>query len=79
MSEWISVEDRLPEFDKKVLVMFKTTIGTLEYKVAKYIDYKYCAHHDKTVQKWLGIACTMREVYSVTHWQSLPEPPKESK
>lgn len=40
MSEWISVEDRLPEFNKKVLVY----IDSKEIHTDEYIDRGYAEY-----------------------------------
>ncbi len=60
MNNWISVKDRLPEEDVRVLVYINsersyTKIDTDRIKYGKWI-------------RWYK---------DVTHWQPLPEPPKE--
>lgn len=60
MSDWISVEDRLPETYGKYLVYFNAQLG---YKGVSAIDY--CLH-------WI---CN-NEFVEVTHWMYLPEPPE---
>ena len=65
MSEWISVKERLPQEGQKVLCCF-TEYGM---QVAKYVfdwgDYYV----------WDCMADNF-SLNSVTHWQPLPEPPK---
>jgi len=61
--KWISVEERLPETDQCVM----------------YVDDGEVAF--RIVRGWaLRELCEFpehREVHRVTHWMSLPEPPKE--
>ena len=64
--KWISVKDRLPEPDTKVLVY-----GRNEYGVY-CITCLYSAH-----RKWLYHNRTTADGETITHWMPLPEPPKE--
>jgi hypothetical protein len=66
--EWISVKDRLPEFDKTVLVFLK--------------GFSACGFSIKDSIK-PGVLSIDRGwlvdnfmVGNITHWQPLPEPPK---
>lgn len=70
-SEWISVEERLPENEKPVLAYYgfdndgdgdlgMMFIGTLSY---------FCFDHDP---HWQHAGCNL----VVTHWMPLPEPPE---
>lgn len=64
-SEWISVEERLPEVDTNVLVV--TANGS--FKVARCNIY-----HNGTLVLWAtndGLG-----ERAITHWMPLPEPPK---
>ena len=68
MSEWISVKDRLPESQADVLVVafwherWQTMMGW----------------HSDMGKKWRVITPHgEREPGGVTHWMSLPDPPKE--
>lgn len=63
-SAWISVEDRLPELDKEVLVAW--TDGVIGF--AMRIESKY---HE---ERWNWDPVAFGE--TITHWQPLPEPPK---
>ena len=73
MSEWISVEDRLPESkDDGVLVYFSETGSIETVHIQDYFD-------DITA----GINRAGQQVYTkwykhqnVTHWMPLPEPPE---
>lgn len=67
MRNWVSVEDKLPNMGKDVLV-YKSgniLIGTLAI-------YNECTH-------WAIFTPLANEFFlckDVTHWQPLPEPPK---
>lgn len=63
---WISVKDRLPEESGKVLVYCKD-------------GYMSAVHYSAKHQQFNNFdACAKRdEVWDVTHWMPLPEPPKE--
>ena len=68
---WISVKDRLPGFDKEVLLYTPSDgirIGSLSLKDRT----KYCANYSFKVwdHGWSGF-----DQY-ITHWQLLPEPPE---
>ena len=64
MPQWISVEDRLPEPWKQVLI---------------YSRYDFCesAFYIGVTGKWrVTWNHEMLDADSVTHWMLLPEPPK---
>ena len=63
-SEWISVEDRLPEKTGQYLTWHGSYYGIHYYSVEK--------------QGWNILYCENREyeIKSVTHWMPLPERPK---
>ena len=63
-SAWISVEDRLPEWNKEVLVVW--TDGVFGF--ATRIETKY---HE---ERWNWETAALSE--TITHWQPLTEPPK---
>ena len=64
MSEWISVEDRLPDKFCKVLVVWKANGETV-------IDTAFWTDQGFAVSHW----CFMQ--VRITHWMPLPEAPKE--
>lgn len=63
-SAWISVEDKLPELNKEVLVVW--TDGVFGF--ATRIETKY---HE---ERWNWETAALSE--TITHWQPLTEPPK---
>ena len=71
-SEWISVEDRLPGIGEFVLV-FRNWDG----KLSQCVD-RLELHHDcekpEGEQDWYDFLYS--DIYEVTHWQPLPQPPK---
>ena len=60
MSEWISIKDRLPESDKKVLITDGRNMMVSWY-------YKW-----NGMIRWVDTLY----VRDITHWMPLPEPPK---
>ena len=60
--KWISVKDRLPEYNARVLVAGFPTHPTMDGKPT--ISVK----HRRKINDFLRVA---------THWMELPEPPKE--
>ena len=65
-SEWISVEDKLPELNKEVLVVW--TDGVFGF--ATRIETKY---HE---ERWNWETAAFSE--TITHWQPLIEPPQDN-
>ena len=61
-SGWISVEERLPEKDTRVLVFSECGVEVFEYEG----DDKW----------WADDGWVHTNTYGITHWQPLPEPPK---
>jgi len=70
MKEWISVEDELPDYGERVLVVEEIYP---EPVIGKYIQYE---SRQGTVDVW---DTEIAEDWSnVTHWQSLPKLPEAS-
>lgn len=67
MNNWISVKDRLPEYNKGVLV-YSETYGVLYYYL-RALDNLWVQDGIDTVSDSV--------LQDITHWQNLPEPPKQ--
>lgn len=66
---WISVDERLPEVDEKVLTFARNKYdGSWFMDITSWTGVK---NHDE--YKFWGYGDSMK----VTHWMPLPEPPKE--
>jgi len=63
MSEWISVEERLPEENEQVLMCAINFVGEA------YINYD---------EKWMRFGFEIEDFLqaTVTHWMPMPEPPE---
>ena len=70
--EWISVEDRLPEVDRYVLIKAPSGYTGLPYR---YSEAKY----NPDYKGWTDVANDRitDSGEDVTHWMPLPEPPTE--
>ena len=80
-NEWISVEERLPEYNpgtgaKSYWVAKKDNAGNWQMKIAQYCDYGYAMTMDaETEVTWRDWDFT--KIANVTHWMPLPKRPKE--
>ena len=78
-NEWVSVEDRLPEYNpgtgaKSYWVAKKDNAGNWQIKIAQYCDYGYAMTMDaETEVTWRDWDFT--KIANVTHWMLLPAPP----
>ena len=91
MSEWISVEDELPELcsrvymtsmSQKVLVKGEGKnqypwVAHLHKDWKKYCNYAHGKNVDGARLTWLNPYRDISDGQKVTHWMPLPEPPKE--
>lgn len=67
VGEWISVNERLPEDCKKILVI----------NGHGYIGISALWRKDGSRWTWIDSAGHFNHVNDITHWMPLPEPPKE--
>lgn len=78
-NEWVSVEERLPEYNpgtgaKSYWVAKKDNAGNWKMKIAQYCDYGYAMTVDaETEVTWRDWDFT--KIVNVTHWMPLPAPP----
>ena len=78
-NEWVSVEERLPEYNpgtgaKSYWVAKKDNAGNWQMKIAQYCDYGYAMTVDaETEVTWRDWDFT--KIVNVTHWMPLPAPP----
>ena len=68
MSKWISVKDRLPDEDEKILFL----TNNKQYRLGKRMCKYWVCDNDASSNS--AVAYITSEI---THWMSLPEPPKE--
>lgn len=73
MSEWISVDERLPEYDDaSVLVHFEN--GSIETVHLEYFKDITCGLDENGEQLYCKMYFNHDPAF--THWMPLPEPPK---
>ena len=72
-SKWISVKDRLPEDDVRVLVSANSKIGDPVIAITHYTHRKYGYNIEGWIEPWQYFFYN----HDITHWMPLPEPPKE--
>lgn len=71
MGEWIDVKDKLPKFNKSVLVCY------IDKHKRKSIDKGYLECIDSRGHQFrFGKSVSVTHTYDATHWMPLPEPPK---
>lgn len=75
--QWISVKDRLPEIDQDVLVIKDGLYGLACRKIVERQKLPPPQFNNIEIWEW-DYGFEAREG-QVTHWQKLPEPPKEEK
>ena len=69
MSEWISVDDRLPEFGDRILCIDDGVVQIANYENNPNISrnkYFFLDEQDEQSSFWIP-----------THWKPLPQPPKQ--
>ena len=75
MSEWISVKDRLPNYDTWVIGYTHDQFGSH----VEYVDYQTNENRVSTKKAICWWEDTDGCQIEVTHWMPLPEPPEESR
>lgn len=80
VEEWISVKDRLPDLDEKVIVYNAENDGTFFARRIES-DFKcWDAVTRKFVNwRWIPYGYTSITLEFVTHWLPRPQPPKETR
>lgn len=77
MTDWISVKDRLPDPDEKVIVYNAENEGTF---FARRIESDFECWDAVTREfvnwRWIPYGYTCVTLESVTHWMHRPEPPE---
>ena len=80
MGEWISVEDRLPNADERVLVfgvgIYDGFIGDTVIAITDITDINPLFPSLKIEKEWRSPWQYFLTDYKITHWMPLPEPPK---
>lgn len=81
MSDWISVDDRLPDIDQNVLVfakgIYEGYIGDTVIAISSVTD-KNTLWPSLILEKpeWRSPWQYFFTDYEITHWMPLPQPPK---
>lgn len=65
MSEWISVTNKLPEYKEIVLVINEEG------------EMAFCKFEKTEFEYFFMLFNTSHQIIKVTHWKTLPEPPKD--
>jgi hypothetical protein len=78
-TQWISVEDRLPDEEVEHL---KYYCRTKCYIVSNNKGIVFVAHfkkesYNKTLKNYFRSYCSTRVLKNITHWMPLPEPPED--
>ena len=71
--EWISVKDRLPEFEEKCLAYYFPKSPVMEGRIIGIL--RRIDAPDKKMLRGLTDANQFTMAAEVTHWMPLPEPP----
>lgn len=77
--EWISVKDRLPDPNEKVIVYNAENDGTFfARRLVSRFEWWDWVTKEYINWRWLPYGYTNIMLESVTHWMPLPKPPKET-
>ena len=76
MSEWIKIEDRLPDEGKKILTVLKSKEGEMYALVARgwFRDEIYSARYDEDGD---FVILPHGPIFKPSHWMPMPDLPKE--
>ena len=81
VDRWISVNDRLPKINERVLVFgvgkYEHFVGSTMTAITCMSDANPIDCRLKTQPYWLEPWQYYLTDYEITHWMPLPEPPKE--
>lgn len=73
--DWISVDERMPEDNVMVLIVYLGTAGEPIVTAGRY-----CPTDDPdNIPNWRGDVGARDSFWKVTHWMPLPDPPEEAK
>lgn len=76
---WVSVKDRLPPMEKRVLVFCKSKSEHTQnvITITEMTDVNQFNYKCKTEPYWRKPWDFFYANFDITHWMPLPEPPKE--
>ena len=77
MDEWISVKDRLPEYNKVVLISWEDIFNETHISTGYICLITRHSGEDSPVDDTWYMSNTRGYELKVTHWQPLPEPPSK--
>ena len=80
MVGWISVKNRLPELEQKVLIYAVGKESGFEDSTHVEVSMRFVFHilpWDTGVEEWQAPWDYFNRNYEVTHWMPLPDAPKE--
>ena len=73
VQEWISVDDKLPPYNRDVLV-YRPNMA-MKFLVDNYEGY-YGEDDDEWYEGWAKYGTDIHGNHVITHWAYLPKPPK---
>ena len=74
-SQWISVEDRLPESNEAVTVYYKKSWKSMTWQSRIEVIPAKCVFREHGTREWKALKGG--NVYQVIGWMPLPTPPKK--